>query len=358
MPVQQKTEELMTFAHEIGIDNVGVCRAEASASYPFFERWLDEKKHGDTSVINDTNYTVNRGMTYLQRHREARKHPNSILPYVKSLVIVALNYESVNPLPQMSRTLSQLEQFGVVAEYARGYDYHDIMRAKLKRLTEKHHELFPNATTRIVVDTAPIFEREYAMRAGLGRIGKNTLLLNDQYGSRFFLGVLLSTAELHIEPSQNISTEISLSCLPREKSCENCGLCAKTCPVGALDIPYQLDARKCLNYWLIEYAGSNIPSEIRSQVGNRLFGCDTCVSVCPFNKRKVKTLSAEFFDEFLLQRNLRKQLEYGWLSINQIESLDEMAFHEQFSETPIFRLGLTRLKRNAAIVKENGFIEK
>jgi epoxyqueuosine reductase len=295
-------------------------------------------------------------MTYLQRHREARKHPNAVLPCVKSLVIVALSYESVNPPHQVTRRFLQSGQFGFVAEYARGYDYHGVIRAKLKQLAKKHRELFPNAVTRIAVDSAPILEREYAMRAGLGRIGRNTLLCNDHYGSRFFLGVLLSTAELHVEYSENANTKTPLLCLPQEKSCENCGQCAAACPVSALDEPYQLDARRCLNYWLIEYTGNDIPLEIRRKVGNRLFGCDTCLSVCPFNQRITTPSSAEISGEVLLQMSLRKQLEYGWLSIAHIESLDETAFNEQFSGTPISRLGLTRLKRNAALIKENGLL--
>ncbi|MDR1493931.1 MAG: tRNA epoxyqueuosine(34) reductase QueG [Planctomycetaceae bacterium] len=355
MTFSQKIEQLKTFAYEIGINKVGVCRAEAAASYPFFERWLDEKKHGDVSVgVEDAKSSVNRGMTYLLRRREARKHPNSILRNVKSLMIVALNYDSVNPPTQTTPTLSQPEQFGVVAEYARGCDYHDVVRAKLKRLEQKHRELFPEAASRIVADSAPILEREYALRAGLGRLGRNTLLLNEQCGSRFFLGVLLSTAEFYAEDLQQKNAEMPLSCLPREKSCEHCGRCVAACPIGALDEPYQLDARKCLNYWLIEFTGNEIPSAIRQRVGNRLFGCDTCASVCPFNQRNAKPSFAEISDEDLRRMSLRRQLEHGCLSIACIESLDEAAFHEQFFGTPIFRLGLTNLKRNADVVKENG----
>jgi len=393
MPNHQ-TEQLFAFAREIGLECIGVCRAETAATYPFFERWLDEKKHGDTSDSNiehvQQNKNQSNGMTYLHRYREARKHPKSVLPDVKSLVMVAVSYESVNPPPPILKIPSPQEPFGIVAEYARGNDYHDVIRAKLKRLAEKHRELFPNAITRIAVDSAPILEREYAMRAGLGRIGKNTLLINEQFGSRFFLGVLLSSAELfdkifennHVAnikkvaavknitktestantpnignangvtnaenaaTTQNADAKTPRLLPPRESACENCGRCVEACPVHALDSAYQLDARKCLNYWLIEFQGNEIPPEIRRHLDRRLFGCDTCIRVCPFNQKRFQTPTTKIPADEFQQMSLREQLEHGYLSLAQIECLDEATFRKQFSNTPIFRLGLMRLKRN------------
>ena len=366
----------------IGFDSVGVCRAMSAVTFPAFANWLDEKMHGDLSADD-----ANSGMSYLVRHREARRHPQSLLPGVKAIVVVGLSYESVNPgaridVDAVKPSREQTDTFGIVAEYARGVDYHNVMREKLRQLAETHRALFPEAKTRIAVDTAPILEREYAWRAGLGWPGKNTMLINDRLGSRFFLGTLLSTAELCETNGNPIFAEQNglTSNGPEQYSfCGNCRRCVDACPSGALAMPFRLDARKCINYWSIEYTGNDIPPEIAEQFGNRLFGCDTCQRVCPFNHvndnitscgksscptcqphEKFRPTSDEAAHPVtttpidLAAMSLREQFEAGIVSISQIENLDEAEFHRQFAETPLIRLGLARLKRNAAIVQRKG----
>jgi epoxyqueuosine reductase len=315
-------------------------------------------------------------MSWLVRHCDARSHPEAVLSGVKSLIVVGLSYAAVNPAvmnPVVNLPKACPDGFGLVAEYARGLDYHDVMRTKLRQLAEMHHALFPDAKTRIAVDTAPILEREYAARAGLGLSGKNTMLINDRHGSRFFLGVLLSTAEL--EPVKSEKRKVksekgreihdslfftlhSSLFTSRSSPCGDCRLCIDACPTGALATPWKLDARKCINYWSIEHPDNDIPHEIAAKFGNRLFGCETCQSVCPFNRlvnSEERIVNSDFslFTFHSSLPNLREQLEIGVMSLSQIENLDESEFHRLFAATPLIRLGLSRLKRNAAIVQEN-----
>jgi epoxyqueuosine reductase len=378
MSSDHRTKQLLARACEIGFDPVGVCCAEPAATFPVFVDWLDETMRDDACC----------GMSWLMRHRDARRHPEAVLPGVKSLVVVGLSYAAVNPAtmnPVGNLPKPCPDGFGLVAEYARGPDYHDVMRAKLRQLAETHHALFPDAKTRIAVDTAPILEREYAARAGLGLPGKNTMLINNRYGSRFFLGVLLSTAEMEPVASDLLSVkreertvnhDSSLSLLPSRRQplatshspCGDCRRCIDACPTGALATPWQLDARKCINYWLIEHPGGDIPREIAAKFGNRLFGCETCQSVCPYNTgakgegRRTREegggvqnqeCSAPATSHQPRAAHLREQLETGVMSLSQIENLDESEFHHLFAGTPLLRLGLSRLKRNAAIVREN-----
>lgn len=341
MPLDYRTKQLLAHARKIGFDPLGVCRAEPAATFPVFAEWLDENlSYGDC-----------RGMNYLSRHRDARQHPTAVLPEVKSLVTVGLSYTAVNPTTNLSvnQQVQCSDGFGVIAEYARGFDYHDVMRTKLRQLAEMHRALFPNAKTRIAVDTAPILEREYATRAGLGWPGKNTMLINERQGSRFFLGLFLTSVELKASENREDTPPLPPS------QCGTCRRCIDACPTRALATPFRLDARKCINYWSIEHPGNDIPPEIAARFGNRLFGCDTCQSVCPFNRTDTVTPAKSALDspEELTSRSLRVQLETGVMSLSQIENFDENVFQQQFAGTPLLRLGLARLKRNAAIVREN-----
>ncbi len=378
MPQDHRTERLLAKARELGFEPAGVCRAEPATTFPAFDDWLDNRMHGDTDTGD-----ANRGMTYLVRHRDARRHPAAVLPGAKSLIVVALGYAAVNP-PTSRPPKTVPDGFGLVAEYARGLDYHDVVRSKLRQLAETHHALFPGNKTRIAVDTAPILEREYAARAGLGWSGKNTMLISDRHGSRFFLGMLLSTAELcGAADDSTISPATDFDAPERRSFCGTCRRCVDACPTGALATPYRLDARRCINFWSIEYAGNDIPPEIAARFGNRLFGCETCQSVCPFNRPRAThdenppqlrsccptcqphekfrpspdavdlpespSLSSDDFASL----NLREQLATGLMSLVQIEQLDDNEFRRQCDGTPLMRLGLARLKRNAVIVRNN-----
>ena len=247
------TEELLTAAKGLGFELCGITAAEPPKHFDAFEHWLQAGMHA--------------GMSHFVRNFEARKHPESLLPNVRSILTLGVSYAKV--LNSESHPIRQLS--GIV-EYARGVDYHRWIRSRLEVLTEKHRELFPDGRSRVAVDTAPILEKQYAAVAGLGTVGKNTLLIHPQFGSKFFIGVFLSTESLEPTPKPE----------PFDP-CGECRRCLDACPTGALGKPFALDNRRCLSYWTLIHR-RELPKEISEKLGNRFFGCDTCQSVCPHNR--------------------------------------------------------------------------
>ena len=247
------TEQLLTAAKELGFELCGVTKAEPPEHFDAFERWLQAGMNAD--------------MAHFVRNFEARKHPKSLLPDVRSILMLGVSYATVlNSEPHPIRQLS-----GIV-EYARGTDYHRWIRTRLQVLAEKHHELFPDGQCRVTVDTAPIFEKQYAAAAGLGTIGKNTLLIHPRLGSKFFLASFLSTELLEPTPLSELFDP-----------CGECRRCLDACPTGALCEAFVLDSRRCLSYWTLIHRGE-LPKDISARRGNRFLGCDTCQSVCPHNQ--------------------------------------------------------------------------
>ncbi len=247
---------------EAGFDLVGVCSASPSKTWHAYREWLDLGFAGE--------------MDYLHRHADLRSDPQSLLPGVKSIIAVGLNY--YQPVAHVSGQTR-------VARYARGRDYHKVMRGKLRRLVEvfsisdfrlENEELENQKTQienrpafRICVDSAPILEREFAQRAGLGWFGKNTMLIDSKRGSWFLIGLILTTLE--IEPDE-----------PAVGGCGTCRACIDACPTGAIvnqNDRWQVDARTCISYLTIEH-----PAGADGRVGDWTFGCDICQEVCPFNQ--------------------------------------------------------------------------
>lgn len=259
-------------------------------------------------------------MDWILKSAAKRLDPGLVLDNAKSLIVVGCSYfcggNSIN------------RGGGFVARYARFVDYHKIILSKLKLLSEF---IVSNTTARTVyyVDTGPLLERDYARRAGLGFIGKNTGLISRGYGNWILLGEILT--DIEIKPDT-----------PEKSRCGKCSFCIKACPTNALVAPYQLDARRCISYLTIEHKGS-IPVELRPLIGDRLFGCDDCLDVCPWNKfAKI----GQLIKEDLIRLPSR-------LELKGLFNLDEARFINTFGETPIRRLGLTRLLRNAAVVLGN-----
>jgi epoxyqueuosine reductase len=262
------TERLLAAAEELGFELCGIAQAEPPRHFDAFERWLQAG--------------MNAEMTHFVRNFEARKHPKSLLPDVQSILMLGVSYTKVlNSEPHPIRQLS-----GIV-EYARGVDYHRWIRSRLEKLAEKHRELFPEGRCRVAVDTAPLLEKQYAVAAGLGTVGKNTLLIHSHFGSKFFLAALLSTEQL--EPTKSPE--------PFDP-CGKCRKCLDACPTGALTEPFVLDARQCLSYWTLIHRGE-LPTDISEKRGNRFLGCDTCQSVCPHNQ-SVPVIAGGSLDPFLL----------------------------------------------------------
>jgi epoxyqueuosine reductase len=307
-------------AHALGFELVGIASATAADGFDRLANWLDRGFAGE--------------MAYMHRHREACRHPAAVLPEVRSVVMVGMNYCPTGngeggrgkiPLPPPSLLL-----LGKVARYAGGADYHDVLRTRLNQLLAWIQGEVPGCRGRGVVDTAPLLERDFARRAGLGWFGKNTMLLNKRLGSFFFLGALLLDLELRPDPPHNTS------------HCGTCTACLDACPTQAFPSPGVLDARRCISYLTIELRGP-MPKELRPLVGDWVFGCDVCQEVCPWN-RKAPPASEPAFQP-------RADLEV--VDLVELLGLSEKEFRERFRGTALTRARRRGLLRNAAIALGN-----
>ena len=303
------TGDLKAEAWRVGFDLCGVCPAVATPGIDRFQAWLAAGYPGQ--------------MHYLPDRADAYAQPQSILEGARSVVMLAMNYRTAEP------GLTRPGQ-GKVSRYAWGADYHEVLRARLNQLSDWIHGQSPGAKVRGVVDTAPLLEREFAQLAGLGWIGKNTLLLNKQLGSWFFLAALLTDIELDYDA-------------PHETDhCGTCRACLDACPTGAFVDAYVLDARRCISYLTIELRDS-IPVDLRAGVGDWLFGCDICQDVCPWNHRAPQTNEPAF-----------QPIDGADpIELSVLFALDEAAFRARFRHTPLWRAKRRGLLRNAAIVLGN-----
>lgn len=282
-------------------------------------------------------------MSYLARNPEPREDPKRLLAGAKSIIAVAMNYRREDDAPT-DVTGSQhsavpettnipgasAESVGRVARYARGRDYHVVLRERLTRFEERIREILNEPLeARICVDTAPLLEREIANRAGLGWIGKNTCLLHHEYGSYLFLGELITTLELAADS-------------PIDDHCGTCTRCLEACPTRALVAPYRMDATRCIAYWNIEHRGE-IPAEIQTELGDWLYGCDICQEVCPFNARAPLTPHAEF----------RETRVPGRIPLTQLIPLRSSTWKRMTAGSAAARATRRMWQRNAQIVAEN-----
>lgn len=259
-------------------------------------------------------------MSYLHKHREARQHPRNIFPEVRSILMLGICYANI-PTPPSRPTI------GRVARYAQGPDYHDFLWDKLNTLLAKLQRILPGLQGRGVVDTAPLLERDFARRAGLGWFGKNTMLISKKRGSYLLLAALLLDAKL---PSD----------VPHLQShCGTCTACLDACPTDALLSPGTLDARKCISYHTIE-SRDTIPLNLRESIGDWLFGCDICQEVCPWNRKS---------DSFSLPHNPDLEV----LDAQELVGLTQEEFRRRFRLTPLSRPKWEGLRRNALIVLGN-----
>jgi epoxyqueuosine reductase len=297
-------------ARVLGFDLVGIAPASPADGFDRLTAWLARGYAGE--------------MHYMERHALARRHPASILPEVRSVVMVALSYfeggEEKKPAAPIGR----------VARYARGADYHAVLRGRLKQLLSWVQRETPACRGRAVVDTAPLLERDFARRAGLGWIGKNTMLLNKRLGSYCFLGALLLDLELNPDPPH--STE----------HCGTCTACLDACPTQAFVGPGELDSRRCISYLTIELRGS-IPAEFRTALGDWVFGCDVCQEVCPWNRKAAHGADPAF----------RARSELEAIDLVELMSLSEEEFRLRFRGTALTRAGRRGLLRNAALIIGN-----
>jgi epoxyqueuosine reductase len=298
---------LKSWALEAGFDRAGVAELGPLEHGEALIQWLDR---GDQA-----------GMEYLGRRVEARLDPSQIFPGARSALCVALQYHPLTAEDGERQPEPKGDLWRRVARYARGRDYHEVMGERLRALEARVREAFPDCETRRYVDTGPVLERELAARAGLGAVGKNTLL-GELFLSLDFQG---------LTPDQ-----------PLADLCGSCTLCLEACPTGALPEPYRLDSNRCISYWTIEHRGP-LPPEARRMVGGWVFGCDVCQEVCPWNSEPAATVHPE----------MELPPERGELTLERLLRLPREEYVERFRGSPMKRAKLDGLQRNAAVAMGN-----
>jgi epoxyqueuosine reductase len=264
-------------------------------------------------------------MAWMERTPDKRADPRHVLPGCRSIISLGINYLT-------EHRANEQPGYGRIARYAWGTDYHKLFEARLTQLEQFIHSMAPKATTRSYSDTGPIMEKAWAEQAGLGWIGKHSNLVSAEHGSWLLLGEILTTLEL--EPDE-----------PATDLCGSCTLCIQACPTSAITEPYVVDATRCISYLTIELRGdeASIPSELQVGMGNKIFGCDDCLDVCPFNLR------AEPTQEHVFQPS-RVALSPD---LNELSRLDEPTFATVFQQSPIRRAKYQGLLRNVAIARRN-----
>jgi len=308
--------DLKSYALSEGFDDLAVSNCDVSHAAPKLKSWLDKGYAGD--------------MGYLQSRFNLRSSPELLVDGVKRVITLRMNYATArSPSMQGLEFLNHAEK-GFISQYALGRDYHKVLRGKLKKVARRLQDLVGSSQQyRVFTDSAPIMEVEFAEKSGLGWRGKHTLLINRSIGSFFFLGEIFTDLELPIGDQQ-------------EGHCGSCTRCIDVCPTGAIVAPYELDARRCISYLTIELKGV-IPEKYRSAIGNRIYGCDDCQVVCPWNKYAQQTAVTDFMPRGHLDGRGLVEL-FGW---------SEQEF-ERFTEgSAIRRIGYDRWLRNIACALGN-----
>jgi epoxyqueuosine reductase len=307
------TQAIKQRARAIGFDLVGIVRAEQlSSERAYLLEWLARGYQGD--------------MQWMARDPETRVDPRKLFPPARSVVAVALNYYTPHQHSDNSHT-------GKVSRYAWGDDYHEVVGSRLRTLLSWIKEQVPEAEGKICVDIQPLMDKAWAVRAGLGWIGKHSNLITQRFGSWVFLGELLLNLELEYDTEQV------------DDHCGTCTLCIDACPTGAIAEPYVLDSNKCISYATIELRAPEIPDEFAGKLDGWLYGCDICQDVCPWNRFEETTSEARFDPR---EGNVNA-------SLSEIEELTPETYAERFRGSAMKRAKLAGLQRNArALITEYG----
>jgi epoxyqueuosine reductase len=312
LDLQQLAQDIKQWGMSLGFQQVGICDTDLSAEEPRLQAWLDKQYHGE--------------MEWMARHGMMRARPHELLPGTLRVISVRMNY-----LPAKAAFASTLKnpRLGYVSRYALGRDYHKVLRNRLKKLGDLIRERCEAVNFRPFVDSAPLLERPLAAKAGLGWTGKHSLILNREAGSWFFLGELLIDLPLPVDR-------------PQEEQCGRCVACMTTCPTGAIVEPYVVDARRCISYLTIELEGA-IPEAFRPLIGNRIYGCDDCQLICPWNRFGQLTDEDDFSPRAALHAPPLTEL-FAW---------DEAKFLRITEGSAIRRIGHLRWLRNVAVALGN-----
>jgi epoxyqueuosine reductase len=309
-------------ARELGFDACRCTTVASVGSAGHFERWLQTGCHGE--------------MAYLQRNAHKRIDPGQVLSGAKTILTLAASYQCNNRAPDSgvgspeNNIATGINSTGEIARYARYADYHDILGDRLRQLTDHLYQLGgPETKSLWYVDTGPFLERDLAQRAGVGFVGKHTNLISRQLGNWFFLAEVITTLDL--APDE-----------PERNRCGTCSRCLDACPTRAITAPFQLDARRCISYLTIELKGA-IPIELRPLIGNRIYGCDDCLAVCPWNRfAKEGEMMKPYSRPDLATPNLVEFL-----------NLDENGFKQRFAGTPMLRTKRRGFLRNVCVALGN-----
>lgn len=302
-------QSIKDWGRELGFQQVGITDVQLGEHEAHLQRWLDAGYQGE--------------MDYMAAHGSKRSHPDELVP--GTLRVVSLRMDYLPGDTQMAQRLGEPEK-AYVSRYALGRDYHKLIRKRLQQLAERIQQQIGPFGYRAFVDSAPVLEKAIAEQAGLGWIGKNTLVLNRKAGSYFFLGELFVDLPLPVDPPH------------ASEHCGRCTACMDICPTAAFVGPYVLDARRCISYLTIELKGS-IPEELRAPIGNRVFGCDDCQMVCPWNRFAKPTDQSDFQPRHSLDNAELAEL-FGW---------SEEEFLGRTEGSPLRRAGYERWLRNLAV---------
>jgi epoxyqueuosine reductase len=312
--------KLKFHASELGFLDLKIAKAtELIAESANMQKWLDDGMHAD--------------MQWLERNQDKRRNIGLVLENAKSVIVLSHSYFTGVDYPQ-----SEIEEgnAGKISRYAWGDDYHDVLMPKIKAIESLISQDFPDSKNLCYIDTGPILEKQWAARAGIGWQGKNSLVLSPDYGSYFFLCVIISTVEF--EPDTAITDK-----------CGTCVKCIKACPTDAIVADGVIDSRKCLSYWTIEAKPhTDIPTEISEKMEGWIFGCDICQEVCPWNKHKPKITDFASF----LPRGGSTVLHH-----DEVAQMTQVQFSERFRKSPIKRLKLPGLIRNSKALNSSNNIK-
>jgi epoxyqueuosine reductase len=306
-------ERLEAVAREHGFAAFGIARADAAPETAArLNQWLAEGCHG--------------GMIWMESRAGQRGSPQGLWPDVRSVIALGMSYAPAqDPL-----ALAEVRTRGRISVYAQGADYHDVVKRALKAVARWLVAEAPGAEVKVFVDTAPVMEKPLAAAAGLGWQGKHSNMVSREHGSWLFLGAIYTTLDL------------APAAAGRDR-CGSCSACQQACPTQAFSAPYRVDARRCISYLTIEHDGP-IPAGLRRAIGNRIYGCDDCLAVCPWNK---------FAETAARNRAFLPRAELAAPSLADLLALDDAGFRQVFAGSPIKRIGRNRMVRNAAIAAGN-----
>jgi epoxyqueuosine reductase len=341
MDLAARTRWVCEQARELGFDLSGVAPAEAFAELANYSDWLERGYGGEMGYLHDAR----------------RSDPRQVLDGARSLIVVALNYNSAHPYStEQAAVPNDDSPRGWISRYAWGDDYHDVLHEKLNALVARMHAEWPEPfEARAYVDTGPVVERVAAKYAGLGWQAKNTCLINEELGSWLFLGVIITSLEL--------APSLAPGELPAADLCGSCRLCLDACPTQAFAAPYVLDARKCISYLTIELRGA-IPEELRPQMANAVIGCDICQDVCPWNRKSPATKLVAFHPRSVgaKSENGEEKMESAASlfapELEWLAGLSQEEFSRIFRDSAIKRAKWRGLLRNACVALGNSTVTR